>query len=170
MENLCSILEHKLAEKRMNLHCLLPTVLITLQSTAPPWATIMSFTTVGHAKKFLGAHTTDHTVFANRAINFENDLATTNCLIISLAEFPVMVFISPQPNSQFPNPTNVYFVLHGIKWDKLIKMLCGFKDVDLTQPFSRGALWHFKNNAWLCGIIQYCRRFSIMVPLSSKRK
>lgn len=78
-------------------------MLITLQSIAPPQGMGMSFATVGHANKFSGAHITDHI-----AINFGNDLATTNCLVISSGKFPIMVFILPLPNSQFPNPTNGY--------------------------------------------------------------
>lgn len=74
-------------------HYLLHRMLITLQFIAPPRAMGMSFAIVGHANKFSGTHTTDHTVFAIRAINFGNDLATINCLVISSAEFPIMVSI-----------------------------------------------------------------------------
>ena len=81
----------------------------------------MSFATEGHAKKFSSAHTTDPIDFAIRAINFGNDLATINCLVISSAEFLIMVFISPLPNSQFPNPMNGYPASLGLKLDKFLK-------------------------------------------------
>lgn len=61
-----------------------------------------------HAKKFSGTHITDYTDFAIRIINFGNDLATINCPVISSAEYLTMVFISPLPNSEFPNPINGY--------------------------------------------------------------
>lgn len=98
-------------------HYLLHGMLITLQSIAPPRAMGMSFAIVGHANKFSGTHTTDYTVFEIRAINFGNDLATINCLVISSAEFPIMVSIEPLPNSQFPNPTKD-IVSHSLRLDK----------------------------------------------------
>ena len=59
----------------------------------------MSFAMAGHAKKLSGTHIIDYTVFAIRIINFGNDLATINCLVISSAEYLTMVFISPLPNT-----------------------------------------------------------------------
>lgn len=47
---------------------------------ALPQAMGMSFPTEALAKIFSGTHTTDHTVFAIRAIDFGNNLATTSCL------------------------------------------------------------------------------------------
>lgn len=82
----------------------------------------MSFAAIGHAKKFSGTHTTDLIYFAVRAISFGNDLATINRLVIS-AEFLTMVFISPLPNSQFPNPMNGSSVSLDLKLDKFLKAL-----------------------------------------------
>lgn len=95
----------------------------------------MSFVTAGHAKKSSGSYTTAYTVFAIRANNFGNDLATKNCLAVSSTKFLIMVFNSPLLNSQFPNPTNGYSFSYGLKLDKLLNVLCGFKDLDLTQSF-----------------------------------
>lgn len=100
----------------------------------------MSFAMAEHAKKSSGTHIIDYTDFTIRIINFGNDLATINCLVISSAEYLTMVFISPLPNSEFPNPINGYSASLGLKLDKFLKMLWVFKDLDFSQCFSTGVI------------------------------
>ena len=151
------------SEASRNWHCLLPRLLITLQFMVPPRATGMSFAMAGHANKLSGTHIIDYTVFAIRNINFGNDLATINCLVISSAEYLKTVFISPPPNSQFPNPINGYSASLGLKLDKFLKMLWVFKDLDFSRCFSTGAIWHYENypQCVVCDYPVHGRRFRI---------
>lgn len=95
----------------------------------------MGLAKVGHTTQGSGAPTTDHihfattnhTDFAIRTINFGNDLATINCLVISSA-VSYNAFISPLPNAQFPNPKNVYSILLVLKLGIFPKELHGFKN------------------------------------------
>lgn len=165
-ENMYSILEHPVAEKQVG---------------TPPQAadhtsihcSAMSFGArvlqqLGLAKQiFRHSYHWPHSL-CNKKHQLWEQLGKYKLPCKSLAEFPIMVFMSPLPNSQFPNPTNGQSISHGLKIGQILQgavWLWKFRFRFNPVFLYRGIMTFWGQFLVMWDYLVHWRRFRIIDPL-----